>query len=139
MKHEMKQRVYYADTDAYGVVWHGAYLRWMEQGRVEFCDKLGLDLVELKKQDVAIPVTNMNVRYKASAKLDDRLIVETWISKLSPISVTFGQTVRNEDTNKVYIQAEFVTVAITNEGRLYRRMPQNLKESFERAIDATVK
>ncbi len=48
MKHEFTHRVYYADTDAYGVVWHGTYLRWMEMGRVELCDKLGLDLVELK-------------------------------------------------------------------------------------------
>lgn len=134
MKHELLQRVYYADTDAYGVVWHGAYLRWMEQGRVELCDQLGLDLVELKKQDVAIPVTNMNVRYKSSARLDDRVIVETWIEKISPITVTFGQRIKNAQTGAVHIIAEFETVAINNEGKLYRRMPQNLKEAFEKAL-----
>jgi acyl-CoA thioester hydrolase len=134
MKHSLNQRVYYADTDSYGVVWHGAYLRWMEQGRVELCDLLGLDLVELKKQDIAIPVTSMNVRYKASAKLDDRLVVDTWISKLSPITVTFSQIIKNAQTGVVYIQAEFETVAINNEGKLYRRMPTALKEVFERAL-----
>ena len=30
MKYTNEVRVYYADTDAYQVVWHGAYLRWME-------------------------------------------------------------------------------------------------------------
>lgn len=135
MKHEFTQRVYYADTDAYGVVWHGSYLRWMEQGRVELCDRLGLDLVELKKQDVAIPVTNMSVRYKSSARLDDRVIVETWIEKLSPITVTFGQRIKNAKTDLVHILAEFETVAINNEGKLYRRMPQSLKEAFERALE----
>lgn len=135
MKHEFTQRVYYADTDAYGVVWHGSYLRWMEKGRVELCDKMGLDLVELKKQDIAIPVTNMNVRYKSSAKLDDRVIVETWIEKFSPITVTFGQTVKNAKTGLVHIQAEFETVAVNNDGKLYRRMPQTLKEAFERALE----
>lgn len=134
MKHEFMQRVYYADTDAYGVVWHGAYLRWMEQGRVELCDQLGLDLVELKKQDIAIPVTNMNVRYKSSAKLDDRVIVETWIEKISPITVTFGQSIKNAKTGAVHIIAEFETVAINNAGKLYRRMPQTLKETFEKAL-----
>lgn len=134
MKHEFLQRVYYADTDAYGVVWHGAYLRWMEQGRVELCDKLGLDLVELKKQDVAIPVTNMNVRYKSSAKLDNRVIVETWIEKLTPITVTFGQRIKNAETGLVHILAEFETVAVNNDGKIYRRMPQGLKEAFEKAL-----
>lgn len=135
MKHEFLQRVYYADTDAYGVVWHGSYLRWMEKGRVDLCDELGLDLVELKKQDIAIPVTNMNVRYKSSAKLDDKVIVETWIEKISPITVTFGQRIKNAQTGTVHIQAEFETVAVNNDGKLYRRMPQSLKEAFERALE----
>lgn len=131
MKHEFTQRVYYADTDAYGVVWHGSYLRWMEQGRVELCDKLGLDLVELKKNDIAIPVTNMNVRYKSSAKLDDRVIIETWIEKVSPITVTFGQKIKNAESGTVHIIAEFETVAVNNAGKLYRRMPEVLKKAFE--------
>ncbi len=134
MKHEFTHRVYYADTDAYGVVWHGTYLRWMEMGRVELCDKLGLDLVELKKQDIAIPVTNMNVRYKASAKLDDRIIIETWISKVSPITVTFGQTIKNAQTGQTFIIAEFETVAVNNDGKIYRRMPDSLKSAFEGAM-----
>ena len=38
-------RVYYADTDAYGVVWHGTYLRWLEAGRIEYTEKtFGLNL-----------------------------------------------------------------------------------------------
>ena len=41
MKHIFETKVYYADTDAYGVVWHGTYLRWMEKGRVDLCDMLG--------------------------------------------------------------------------------------------------
>ena len=40
MKHTFEQKVYYSDTDAYGVVWHGSYLRWLEMGRVEYCEDL---------------------------------------------------------------------------------------------------
>ena len=131
MKHELLQRVYYADTDAYGVVWHGAYLRWMEQGRVELCDQLGLDLVELKKQDVAIPVTNMNVRYKASARLNDIVVVETSIKEMSPIRVTFEQTMRNKADNKLFIKADFEVVAIHNDGSIYRKLPEAITNAFK--------
>ena len=34
MKNILEEKVYYADTDAYGVVWHGTYLRWMEKGKL---------------------------------------------------------------------------------------------------------
>lgn len=135
MKHELTNRVYYADTDAYGVVWHGTYLKWMEMGRVELCDKLGLDLIELKNQDIAIPVTNMNVRYKASAKLDDRIVIETWIAKVTPITITFGQTIKNAKTGQTFIIAEFETVAVNNDGKIYRRMPEVLKTAFEGALE----
>lgn len=135
MKHELTNRVYYADTDAYGVVWHGTYLKWMEMGRVELCDKLGLDLIELKNQDIAIPVTNMNVRYKASAKLDDRILIETWIAKVTPITITFGQTIKNAKTGQTFIIAEFETVAVNNDGKIYRRMPEVLKTAFEGALE----
>lgn len=50
MKHTFEQKVYYSDTDAYGVVWHGSYLRWLEMGRVEYCEDLGLNLIELENR-----------------------------------------------------------------------------------------
>ena len=123
MKNIFSDKVYYADTDAYGVVWHGTYLRWMEKGRVLFCDELGLDLVELKKNNVAIPVTNINIRYKSSAKLDEKVSVLTYVTKITPLSVTFHQTISNTETNQVYTEADVVVVAVTNEGKLYRRLP----------------
>ena len=134
MKHLMEQTVYYADTDAYGVVWHGTYLRWMERARVEFCRGLGIDLVSMKENDVVIPVTNINIRYKASAKLDENVVVETQITKISPLTVTFQQIIKNKETEKVYTIAEVEVVAVNNEGRIYRRMPELLKLACEKGM-----
>ncbi len=136
MKHIIEKKVYYADTDAYGVVWHGTYLRWMEQGRVEFCREIKLDLVELEKNDIVIPVTNINVRYKSSAKLEDNILIETSISKISPITITFLQIIKNKESNKVYTQAEIEVVAVNKEGRIYRRMPDMLKSACEKTLEA---
>ena len=134
MKHTFEQKVYYSDTDAYGVVWHGSYLRWLEMGRVELCEMLGHNLLELEANDIVMPVTNMNIRYKASGKLNDIVIVETWIKKLTPVTVVFEQTIKNKDSGKLFIQAEFEVVAIHNDGKMYRRMPDILKDSFEKVL-----
>ena len=134
MKHIFEQTVYYGDTDAYGVAWHGSYLSWMEQARVEFCRAINLDLVELKNQDVMIPVTNINIRYKASAKLDDRIFVETSISKISPLTITFSQIIKHKETEKVFTIGEVEVVAVNSEGKIYRRLPDILKSTCERAL-----
>ena len=134
MKHTFEQKVFYADTDAYGVVWHGTYLRWLEMGRVYLCEKLGLDLVTLKEQDVLLPVTNMNVKYKMSANLNDDIIIETEISKFNGFSVTFKQVILDKVTGKKCIEAEFDAVAVSNDRKLYRRMPDSLQKAFEEAL-----
>ena len=135
MKHIFETRVYYSDTDAYGVVWHGAYLRWLEKGRVDLCNMLGIDLVTMKSMDVLLPVTNMNVKYKASAKLDDIVIIETWIEKFNSLSVSFKQVIKSKNTDKIFIEALFDVVAISNDGKLYSRMTEQLIESFEKGME----
>ena len=77
MKNTFEQKVYYSDTDSYGVVWHGSYLRWLKMGRVNWCEDLGFNLVDLENQDIVMPVTNLNVKYKLGAKLNDILTIET--------------------------------------------------------------
>ena len=134
MKHIFTDKVYYADTDAYGVVWHGTNLRRMEKGRVLFCDELGLDLVELKKNDIAIPVANINIRYKSSAKLDEKFSVLTKVTRITPFSVTFNQVIMNAETEQIYTDSDVVVVAVTNEGKLYRRLPDMIKEKFNEDI-----
>lgn len=135
MKHIFETKVYYSDTDAYGVVWHGAYLRWLEAGRVELCEQFGHNLQELTRQDILLPVVNLNIKYKMSAKLNDVVIIETEISKFNGLSVTFKQSVKSKDTGKIFINAEVEVVAISNEtGKLYRKMPAVLAESFEKEL-----
>ena len=135
MKHKFQQRVYYSDTDAYGVVWHGSYLRWMEAARVEFCSELGIDLVELARNDITIPVTNINIRYKSPAKLDEKVTIETFISKMSLLSVTFTQIIKDALTEQVHTTAEVDVVAVNNNGKLYRRLPEELKTKLAGAFE----
>ena len=134
MEHKFEQKVYYSDTDAYGVVWHGSYLRWLEMGRIELCEMMGYNLVELQAQNITLPVVNINVRYKSSAKLNDEMIIETSIQKFNSLSVTFLQKISDKNTGKVFIEALVEVVAIDNNGKLYRKMPKILLDAFEKAV-----
>lgn len=138
MKHIFEQKVFYSDTDAYGVVWHGAYLRWLEMGRVGLCEMMGHNLINLKNQDIVLPVVNLNVKYKMSAKLEDQMIIETEISEFNGFTVTFKQYIKSKESLKTYIEADIVVVAIHNDGKLYRRMPEVLAETFNKELKCPV-
>ena len=130
MKHAFKQKVYYSDTDAYGVVWHGSYLRWLEIGRVELCADTGKTVNELAKQDVVLPVAEINIKYKNSAKLDDVVLISTQIKETSRCSITFYQKITDEKEEKTYIEATVKVVAIDKSGKLYRSLPEQLNNLF---------
>ena len=135
MRHIFEQKVFFGDTDAYGMVWHGTYLRWMEAGRILWCDETGNTMSSLKEQDIALPVVNINIRYKSSAKLDDVVVIETWLEKYSSLSATFKQEIKSKETGKIYTSAEVDVVAVHNDGKLYRRFPELLTQTFERTIE----
>jgi len=133
MKDCIEQRIYYADTDSYGVAWHGSYVRWMEMGRTEFCRRVGLSLSELGKKNIIFPVINMNIRYKSPAKLDDEIIIETELSEIKPVTIIFKQVIKNKHTNHINAIAYVEIASTTSEGKLYRNIPDVVSEIFERS------
>lgn len=138
MKHLFEQKVFYSDTDAYGVVWHGAYLRWLEMGRVCLCEMMGHNLVDLKNNDIVLPVTNLNIKYKMSAKLEDMLSIETEIVEFNGFTVKFKQIIREKFSGKICVEADVSVVAISNDGKLYRKMPEVLAKSFNEVLKCPV-
>ena len=134
MKHILEQKVYYSDTDSYGVVWHGSYLRWLEMGRVELCAMMGLGVNDLAhNHDIVLPVVNLNLKYKMS-----EMIIETKISEFKGSTVTFKQKILSKETGKTFIEADVVVVAINNDGKLYRKMPEILAQAFEKEVKCPV-
>ena len=129
--HKFEQKVFYCDTDSYGVVWHGNYLRWLEMGRVYLCEMAGKKLSELEKRDIVLPVSELSIKYKQPAKLDDEIIIETKIIEKTKVYFVFHQTIMNKNTNKVLIEAKVKVVAIHQNGNLYRTMPDEVLKICE--------
>src|SRR5690606_23118733 len=68
-------RVYFHDTDAGGIVFHGNYLHFMEAARTEFLQSLGYNVAELQRAEdgVLFVVYALEMRYHKPARLHDSL------------------------------------------------------------------
>lgn len=131
MEYIQEIRVLYSDTDAYGVVWHGAYTKWFEAARVGIVEQLGLELESLEKNNILFPVVEMNIRYKSSAKMNERIIIKTRIKEVKPVSITFEHNVYEKNTQTLRVNAQTTIVVINSEtGKMYRRMPEDLYSKF---------
>jgi len=73
-----RQRVRYAETDQMGIVYYANYLVWFELGRVELLRSLGLAYSQMEKDHkLILPVIEANCRYRAPARYDDEILIET--------------------------------------------------------------
>ena len=135
MKYIAEKRVYYHDTDSYGVLWHGSCIKWFEEGRVELCEQLGLTMKYLDANGIVFPVVDVHVRYKASGFSNEVLVVETELTEIRAMKLTFSHTVKNKETGKVNILAETSVVATDNQGKLIRHLPEYMKEVLEKAVN----
>lgn len=71
-------RVRYAETDQMGIVYYANYLVWFEIGRVEVLRTLGLAYRDLEVEHGCIlPVVEATCRYRAPARYDDEILIET--------------------------------------------------------------
>lgn len=135
MEHIQEIRVLYSDTDSYGVVWHGSYTKWFEAARVEYCEKIGLDIAELESQNIVFPVVELNIRYKSSALMNERIVIKTIISELTPLRVTFEHKVYKKDTDILRVVAHSTIVSVNGKEKKMMKLPENLYKAFANSIE----
>jgi len=112
-------RVYYEDTDAGGIAYHAAYLRFAERGRTEFVRKLGIDQQKLRVETGSgFVVTSLTIDYLKPAFLDDNLTITTEIDRIRPASVNFKQTVARE--SQIIAHLKVRVACLDGDGRLTR-------------------
>ena len=71
-------------------------------------------------------MVDLNVRYKSPAKLEEEVLITTELKETSRISMSFLQRVYNAKDMKLHVEALVKVVATTNDGKIYRDLPQDL-------------
>lgn len=123
MTHQLPVRVYYEDTDMAGIVYYANYLKYIERGRSELVEDLGLNQRKMRDEDgIVFVVTRVVADYLGSARLDDRLTVVTEHKAQSAVRWLFDQEVRRGD--EVLFRAEVTAVCMTLDGKPTRLPPE---------------
>jgi acyl-CoA thioester hydrolase len=92
-------RVYWEDTDAGGVVFYANYLKFFERARTEWLRSKGIQQSLLQSESGCIfVVTDVQIRYRASARLDDELQVSVQVHTQGKASMELNQQAWRGDT-----------------------------------------
>ncbi len=117
-------RVIYGDTDQMGIAYYANYLRWFEIGRNEFIRAKGLRYRDFEERfSLRLPVVEAQVSYRAPARYDDVLSVETRIADVKRASARFLYRLARD--GEEIATGNTLHACVDLAGRI-QRMPQEL-------------
>jgi acyl-CoA thioester hydrolase len=123
-EHRLAVRVYYEDTDFTGVVYHGAYVRFLERGRSDGLRVAGVKHADLlaASDPAAFTVTRLAIDFVRAARIDDALIVRTLFEEVKGPRLIIRQSITRGE--EIISRAEVEAACIRPDGRARRPPPE---------------
>ncbi len=91
-----KVRIRFNETDALGIVWHGNYLKYFEDGREAFGRQFHVSYLDAKQNGYAIPIVKTTTEHKLTLKYGEIATVETHYMNTASAKLIFRYVIKNE-------------------------------------------
>ena len=127
-------RTRYAETDQMGIIHHANYLAWCEIGRTDLIARLYKPYAQVEKDGLLLAVTEVALRYHASARYDDLVRVTTTVDDLRSRAVGFAyliERVEADGSTTRLVTARTGLTPIDRSGRP-RALPAEVLDAFRR-------
>ena len=105
-------KVRFGEVDSMGIIWHGNYVKYLEEGRESFGQKYGISYLDIYANDVMAPVVNMNIDFKKQVFYGDKLIIETEFVNTAAAKIVFHYKIFRISDNELVATAESTQVFI---------------------------
>lgn len=113
----------FSEVDAIRAVWHGNYVKYMEDAREAFGWKYGLQYMQIFNNGFFAPVYDMQLRYHQMASIDDVLLVTITYRATIGGKLVFDYDIRRESDDAQIVTASTTQLFTTHDGEFYPANP----------------
>ncbi len=120
---KIEVNVRFNEADPLGIVWHGHYIRYFEDGRESFSIEHGIGYLDFYKNGLVIPVVHVECNYKRSLKYGEKVIVETIYKPCDAAKLKFDYHLYNAENGilvatgssvQVFLDKDTSSLQLTN-------------------------
>ncbi|MEM8602383.1 MAG: thioesterase family protein [Cyanobacteria bacterium P01_H01_bin.121] len=117
-------------TDYAGVVWHGAYITWLEEARIACLRAAAaVTYTQLVQADIHLPVVDLTMHYHQALHLGDQVQLDLRLQPLKGCRWTWDYEVRSQPNQQLHATAQVTLVPINAQsGKILRQIPVTLQE-----------
>ena len=127
----VREKVRFVETDLMGVVHHSNYFRWFEMARVEYLRQVGILLTDMMAEDIVFPITDVDCKYRASAKFDDYILIEAVLADVSKVKMVFTYRVLREADGTLLATGSTQNAFTNKQGKIIRLPDKYFKKLHE--------
>lgn len=117
-------KVRFSEVDSIKVVWHGNYVRYMEDGREDFGNQYGLEYLFMFGKGYTAPIVDVKMQFKQSVSVGESVIVETTYRPCKAAKLIFDYVIRKKADNSVVLTGETTQVFMDTNGELQLSNPE---------------
>ena len=101
IEESLSVRVRFSESDAMGVVWHGNYLKYFEDGREKLGERFGMTYMDIYNSGYFAPIVQLNVKYRSPITFGQEIKVVCRLVETKAAKLIHEYEVWNLDTNKI--------------------------------------
>ena len=117
-------------SDHAGVMWHGTYFNWLEEGRVDALSKAGINYLDLTKKGFELPLIDASIKYIFPLYLGDLITIESLFKVGKSPKINIQSRFLNKN-KKVLTIAEVNLVLVNNlDFSIVRKRPDFISKAF---------
>jgi acyl-CoA thioester hydrolase len=115
--------VRFSEVDSMGVVWHGNYIKYFEDGRESFGIQYGIGYVDFFRMGILIPLVKIGCDYKRPLKYGDIAIIETRFVNCEAAKLQYTYNIFQKSTDEVVATGSSVQVFLDKNMELLFDIP----------------
>lgn len=131
----VRVRVRFYETDLMGIVHHGSYVSYLEVARVEWLRRRGVAYASWASAGLHLAVVEVNLRYRAPARFDDEIDVETVLGERKAASIRFDYRLVRAADGALLAEGSTRLACVDDKGQL-RRVREEVVEVLARGEQA---
>lgn len=100
LQHTTELEVKFSEADPLGIVWHGHYIRYFEDGREAFGEAYGLKYLDFYRSNIVVPIVNIQCDYRRILRYGHKIRLETTYEDTPAAKLLFHYKVFDAATNE---------------------------------------
>lgn len=131
-------KVQYYETDKMGVVHHSNYIRWFEEARIDYLEKIGIPYKMVEDMGFIGPVLSVKCEYKKPAVFGDTILVDTKLVELGNVRFRIKYEIMDSETKEIRAIGETTHCFLDSSGKVVS-IKKKAPEVYERLLSYLVK